>query len=83
MSNTIRGNLLIRHPAFVDQQNKNDEESMPQNRTDAIQDNAWKSGKKPIRLKDLAGFELMIPWRVGRTWRVGFSPWKLQERSLD
>lgn len=69
MTNTIR-NGLIQHPAFVDKQNRNDDESIRQYYRDAIQENAWKSSKRPIRLKDLAGFELMIPWRVGRTWRV-------------
>ncbi|KAJ5127115.1 Mg2+ transporter protein CorA-like/Zinc transport protein ZntB [Penicillium atrosanguineum] len=54
---------------FMNQRTKDDDDSIRQYRTDAIQENAWKSGKKPIRLKDLAGFELMIPWRVGRTWR--------------
>jgi hypothetical protein len=75
MANTTLDNVLIPHPAFMDQRNKADDESLRRyNRMDAIQENAWKSGKKPILLKDLAGFELMIPWRVGRTWQVRLSP---------
>lgn len=78
MANTTLNNVLIPHPAFMDQRNKDDDESDESirryNRMDAIQENAWKSGKKPILLKDLAGFALMIPWRVGRTWQVRLSP---------
>ncbi|KAJ6120590.1 Mg2+ transporter protein CorA-like/Zinc transport protein ZntB [Penicillium sp. IBT 18751x] len=69
IGNPMRTKDMIRHPAFMGQRSKDDDASIRQHHADAIQKNAWKSDKKPIRLKDLAGFELMIPWRVGRTWR--------------
>ena len=73
MPNTIHNNVLIRHPAFINHEGRNDGDSIRQHHREIIHENAWKRDNKPIRLKDIDGFELTIPWRVGRTWRVGLA----------
>lgn len=65
-SNTTRNDILIQHPTRY----RDDGDSIRQYHNDAVKRHAWQSAQTPILLKDLDGFELSIPWRVGRTWRV-------------
>ncbi|KAJ5624330.1 Mg2+ transporter protein CorA-like/Zinc transport protein ZntB [Penicillium lagena] len=68
-SNITRDDILVRHPMYISSQHRDDGDSIRQYHTNAVKRHAWQSDKKPIRLKDLNGFELSIPWRVGKTWR--------------
>lgn len=69
-SNTTPDDILIRHSASINNGHREDSDLIRQSHTDVVKRHAWQSDKKPIRLKDLDGFELSIPWRVGGTWQV-------------
>ncbi|KAJ5443385.1 Mg2+ transporter protein CorA-like/Zinc transport protein ZntB [Penicillium cf. griseofulvum] len=68
-SNTTPDDILIRHSTSTNNGHRDDSDSIRQSHTNVVKRHAWQSDKKPIRLKDLDGFELTIPWRVGRTWQ--------------
>lgn len=72
-SERTQDTILVRHPGLLDKESKMHRDTMHKYGMQAIHQNAWKQAEQPIQLKDLDGFELAIPWRIGRTWAVGLS----------
>lgn len=74
--------LVIRPPAPINNREIDEEHSIRLHQTDVLKKHAWRSDNKPIILKDPDGFELRIPWRVGRNWRVWLFILFLEYKSL-
>ncbi|KAJ5924390.1 Mg2+ transporter protein CorA-like/Zinc transport protein ZntB [Penicillium verhagenii] len=67
------GAFLVRHPAVFKRGRTAERGIKREYDKRPTHENAWRKQKQPVRLKDLNGFELVIPWRIGRYWEKMYS----------